>query len=120
MLKVKDGLTRCCSNATLNSPLRGGLQESQSLAASSALYLQRGLMQFFNISRINTDFGIFRVSGDWCFKRPEVENINVKSIEIMGTDGWDLLDICSESNSQLINNLLPLLLTHLIFKRSSV
>ena len=31
------------------------------------LYLQRGFVQLFNISRINTDFGIFRVSGDWCF-----------------------------------------------------
>ncbi|MFQ3231845.1 MAG: hypothetical protein ACI9DO_003240 [Reinekea sp.] len=77
-------------------------------------------MQLFSISRINTNFGIFRVSGDWCFNKPEVETINVKSIEIMGTDGWDLLDICSESNSQLINNLLPLLLIHLLFKSSSL
>ena len=77
-------------------------------------------MQFFNISRINTDFGIFRVSGDWCFKKPKVENINIKSIEVMGTDGWVLLNSTSESNSQLINNLLPLFLSHLLLKNSVV
>ena len=77
-------------------------------------------MQFFNISRINTDLGIFRVSGDWCFKNPEIENITIKSIEVMGTDGWVLLNETSEKNSQLINNLLPLLLSHLLLKNSAV
>ena len=77
-------------------------------------------MQFFNISRINTDFGIFRVSGDWCFKKPEVESINIKSIEVMGTDGWVLLNQTNESNSQLINKLLPLFLSHLLLKNSAV
>ncbi len=73
-------------------------------------------MVYFNISRINTDFGIFRVSGYWCFKNPDLENIKVKSIEIMGTDGWVLLNITSETNVQLINNLMPLLLAHLLLK----
>ncbi|WP_019027789.1 hypothetical protein [Colwellia piezophila] len=77
-------------------------------------------MQIFNISRINTDFGIFRVSGDWYFKKPEVENINIKSIEVMGTDGWVLLNKTSGSNSQLIINLLPLLLSHLLLKHCTV
>jgi len=83
-------------------------------------YLKRGFVQLFNISRINTELGIFRVSGDWCFKIPDVENINLKSIEVMGTDGWVLLNITSEKNSQLINNLLPLLLSHLLLKNSAV
>jgi hypothetical protein len=73
-------------------------------------------MQLFNVSRINTDLGVFRVSGVWCFKQPEVENISLKSIEVMGTDGWVLLNKTSESNSQLINDLLPLLLSHLLLK----
>ena len=77
-------------------------------------------MQFFNISRINTDFGIFRASGDWCSKKPIVENISIKSVEVMGTDGWVLLNKTSDSNSQLINNLLPLLLSHLLLKNSLV
>ncbi|MGV2872524.1 hypothetical protein [Colwellia sp. E150_009] len=77
-------------------------------------------MQFFNISCINTDFGISRVSGDWCFKKPEVESINIKSVEVMGTNGWVLLNQTNESNSQLINNLLPLFLSHLLLKNSAV
>ncbi len=77
-------------------------------------------MQLFNISRINTDLGTFRISGDWCFKNPVVESINLKSIEVMGTDGWVLLNKTCESNSQLINNLLPLLLSHLLLKNSAV
>ncbi len=77
-------------------------------------------MQFFNISRINSDFGVFRVSGDWCLTKPEVETINIKSIEVMGTDGWVLLNKTCDSNSQLINNLLPLLLSHLLLKNSLV
>lgn len=77
-------------------------------------------MQFFNISRINTDLGIFRVSGDWCPEKSEVESIKIKLIEVMGTDGWVLLNKTSEDNSQLINNLLPLFLSHLLLKNSAV
>ncbi|MCJ8294635.1 MAG: hypothetical protein MJK15_09530 [Colwellia sp.] len=77
-------------------------------------------MKTFNISRINTDFGTFRVSGDWYFETPEVEKINIKSIEVMGSDGWVLLNKTSESNSQLIINLLPLLLSHLLLKHRAV
>lgn len=82
--------------------------------------LQRGLMQSFNISRINTDFGIFRVSGGWCIRNPEVESININSIEIMGTDGWVLLNHTTERNLQLINKLLPLFLSHLLLKSTTV
>jgi len=75
-------------------------------------------MKYFNISRINTDFGIFRVSGDWCVVKPEVETISIKSIEVMGTDGWVLLNKACDSNSQLISNILPTLLSHLLLKNS--
>lgn len=77
-------------------------------------------MQLFNISRINTDFGIFRVSGEWSIETPTVNNVNLNTIEIMGTDGWVLLNQTSESNSQLIGNLLPVLLSHLLLKNSVV
>lgn len=49
--------------------------------------LKNDEIQFFNIGRLNTDFGISRVSGDWCSEKPKVENIKIKSIEVMGTDG---------------------------------
>ena len=77
-------------------------------------------MQFFNISRLKTDFGIFRVAGDWCSEKPGVENINIESIEVMGTDGWVMLDKSSKSNARLINSLLPLFLSHLLLKNSAV
>ena len=77
-------------------------------------------MQLFNISRINTDFGIFRVSGDWCSEKPEVGSISIKSIEVMGTDGWVLLNKTSEKNFHLTNNLLPLLLSHLLLKQCGI
>lgn len=77
-------------------------------------------MKFFNISRLNTYFGIFRVSGDWCSEKLEVENMNIKSIKVMGTDGWVMLNKTSESNSQLINSLLLLFLSHLLLKNSAV
>ncbi|WP_206006128.1 MULTISPECIES: hypothetical protein [Pseudoalteromonas] len=82
--------------------------------------LKNDEIQFFNIGRLNTDFGISRVSGDWCSEKPEVENIKIKSIEVMGTDGWVSLNKTSESNSQLINSLLSLLLSHLLLKNSAV
>lgn len=77
-------------------------------------------MQFFNISRLNTDFGSFRISGYWCSEKPKIENINIKPIEVMGTDGWVLLNKTSVSNSQLIDSLLPLFLSHLLSKDSAV
>ena len=78
----------------------------------------RGSVELFNISRLNTDFGIFRISGQWCSQSPTANNITLKSIEIMGTDGWVLLNKTSESNSQLVTNLLPVLLSHLLLKNS--
>ena len=77
-------------------------------------------MELFNISRLNTDCGIFRISGQRCSQDPTVNNISIKSIEIMGTDGCVLLNKTSDSNSQLISNLLPLLLPHLLLKNSVV
>lgn len=82
--------------------------------------LNNDKIQFFNIGRLNTDFGIFRVSGDWCSEKPKVENIKIKSIEVMGTDGWVSLNKTSESNSQLINSLLSLLLSYLLLKKGAV
>jgi len=74
-------------------------------------------VQIFNISRINTDFGIFRVSGEWSAINPTIKDISLNSIEIMGTDGWVLLNKTCHSNAQLISNLLPQLLSHLLLKK---
>lgn len=82
--------------------------------------LNNDKIQFFNIGRLNTDFGVFRVSRDWRSEKPKVENIKIKSIEVMGTDGWVSLNKTSESNSQLINSLLSLLLSYLLLKKGAV
>ena len=63
----------------------------------------------FEISRIHTPLGIFRVSGD-------VSNQNtlaISQLEIMGTDGWLFLDIQSAKVANLIKQLEPHLLTNL-------
>jgi hypothetical protein len=80
----------------------------------------RGFVQLFSITRINTDFGIFRISGQWSIQKPTVNSITLNSIEIMGTDGWVLLNKTSKSNTQIISYLLPLLLSHLLLKNNTV
>ena len=77
-------------------------------------------MQPFHISRINTEFGIYRVSGQWHTNIPKVEEIHLKSIDVMGTDGWVSLNITCDRHSKLINNLLPLFLSHLLLKSNLV
>lgn len=71
-------------------------------------------MQIFNVSRIHTDFGIFKVSGEWSVKKNIAENIKIHSIEVMGTDGWVLLEPSHNRSAELISKLQPLLLSHLL------
>ncbi len=71
-------------------------------------------MKLFKVSRIHTDFGIFKVSGEWSVKKTIAENIKIHSIEVMGTDGWVLLDLNNCRSAELISKLQPLLLSHLL------
>ena len=73
-------------------------------------------MKPFNISRINTDKGIFRISGLYEPSNNFNEELVVNSIEVMGTDGWVMLNQSSSEVIQLINNLAPTLLNHLAGK----
>jgi len=70
----------------------------------------------FNISRINTSLGIFRVSGLWYYESLESFKIDIDSIEIMGTDGWVMLNQSSDDVINLIKELTPILLAHLKVK----
>lgn len=63
----------------------------------------------FEISRIHTPLGIFRVSGK-VFDR---NDLAISQLEIMGTDGWLFLDIQSKKVVNLIKQLEPHLLAHL-------
>jgi hypothetical protein len=75
-------------------------------------------VQAFNISRINTRFGIFRVSGLWRKDNLEVVNIEITSIEIMGTDGWVLLDQSSDKVINLVADLIPIVQTQILTDHS--
>jgi len=66
----------------------------------------------FNISRINTDFGILRISGVWHTK--STANLSIDTIEIMGTDGWVLLDQLNDGVAKLITDVSPTLQAHLL------
>lgn len=70
-------------------------------------------MDNFNISRINTDLGIFRISGLWCNGNLEPSKIDIESCEVMGTDGWALLDLSHDDVINLIRELTAAILAHL-------
>tara|TARA_Y100000588_G_C14143436_1_gene877213 strand:+ start:268 stop:477 length:210 start_codon:yes stop_codon:yes gene_type:complete len=65
--------------------------------------------QTFEISRIHTPLGIFRVSGETF----DQHTLVISQLEIMGTDGWLFLDIRSAQVANLIKQLRPHLQAHL-------
>ncbi|MAD90428.1 MAG: hypothetical protein CMK64_12045 [Pseudoalteromonas sp.] len=67
------------------------------------------MKQSFEISRIHTPLGIFRVSGEVSDRN----DLAISQLEIMGTDGWLFLDIQSKKVDNLIKQLEPHLLAHL-------
>ena len=73
-------------------------------------------MNNFNISRINTDLGIFRISGLWCDERLAPSKIDIESIEVMGTDGWALLNLSHDDIINLIKELTLKIIAHLQVK----
>lgn len=77
----------------------------------------RGFVNNFTISRINTNLGVFRVSGVWGQEKVPAILINIDSIEAMGTDGWVLLNQSSDHIINLVKDLTPIFITHLQNKR---
>jgi len=80
-------------------------------------------MNNFNISRLNTALGIFRISGvsdseSLASSKIEITKVEVTKFEIMGTDGWVLLNRSSENINGIINELMPSIKTHLQAKSS--
>lgn len=68
-------------------------------------------MTDFTINRIHTDFGILRISGLWDANR--LAALTIHSIELMGTDGWVVLDQTSDMVTTLISDIAHTLQTHL-------
>ena len=72
-------------------------------------------MAVFNISRIHTQWGIFRVSGLWSTPteiEPKVV-VDIDVLELMGTDGWVVLDKNNVKVVDLIQQITPTLQAHL-------
>jgi len=70
-------------------------------------------MKPFVISRLNSAQGIFRISGTF---EPDVFqglNIKITSIEMMGTDGWVLLNQKNSPVIDLMNDLHSIITHHL-------
>ena len=72
-------------------------------------------MAAFEISRIHTHRGIFKVSGKWqpqaATGSPVLESIS--QLEMMGTDGWVALRLEDDAVKVLLDELAPVLLFHL-------
>ncbi|WP_299808681.1 hypothetical protein [uncultured Shewanella sp.] len=66
-------------------------------------------MASFNISRLNTKAGIVKLSGDLELKGA----IKISQLSIMGTDGWQALDISHQHSQNLIKQIKDELITHL-------
>ncbi len=71
----------------------------------------------FTIPRLTTDRGTFRIAGSWCGARSAPVEVQVDSIEIMGTDGWVELDLKNENVIALIRELAPSVQDHLPTKK---
>ena len=72
-------------------------------------------MAAFEISRIHTHRGIFKVSGEWQSQgatgSPVLESVS--QLEMMGTDGWVTLRLEDTAVKALLDELTPVLLFHL-------
>jgi len=73
-------------------------------------------MNKFTISRLNTELGTFRISGTCSNENLTVAKVEIKLIEMMGTDGWVLLNQSSGKVIDLIKEIMPILQTHLQIK----
>ena len=77
-------------------------------------FIKESILESFNITRIDTEFGIFRISGLW--DTLNVNALTIISIEIMGTDGWVLLNQTYDAVTKLIIDLIPILQLYLFSK----
>lgn len=69
-------------------------------------------MQVFNISRLHTDCGIFKLSGTvhWSVQPYLIE---YQQAYFMGTDGWCALDLSNPHAVARLANIQPQVLLHL-------
>lgn len=66
----------------------------------------------FTITRLHTQFGIIKASGQWQLNT--VTETQFNKLEQMSTDGWIALDINHPANSQFIAAIKPEIHQHLV------
>lgn len=66
----------------------------------------------FTINRINTDMGIFRLSGE-LVGQPEATAIHYSSAEFMGTDGWVAINTETEVGLSMLSEIKAEVIEHL-------
>ncbi|WP_220763430.1 MULTISPECIES: hypothetical protein [unclassified Shewanella] len=69
-------------------------------------------MANFTINRLNTSLGIVKLSGEFEL----TGSINICQLSIMGTDGWQALDIDHQHSQNLIKQIQTQIITHLCSK----
>ncbi|MFU2510099.1 hypothetical protein [Pseudoalteromonas sp. ASV78] len=67
----------------------------------------------FHISRINTEYGTMRLTGNIFNAKTDKETIELIQLDIMGTDGWVGLDINAETTIELVNKIMQQVQNHL-------
>ncbi|WP_076409230.1 hypothetical protein [Shewanella sp. UCD-KL12] len=72
----------------------------------------------FNISRIHTEHGIFRLSGNWVKSKntsqdDNFQNLTITSLAFLGTDGWVDLDLTTKASQKITSALSPVVFEHL-------
>jgi hypothetical protein len=66
----------------------------------------------FQISRLNTEIGIFRLSGE-LEQINSTNKLNFKKAEFMGTDGWVELDLSSEHGQKICSQIETVVIEHI-------
>ncbi|WP_298445278.1 hypothetical protein [uncultured Ferrimonas sp.] len=66
----------------------------------------------FEISRLDTPVGVYRISGRYDLSGRALQ-FEWDELAIMGTDGWDKLNPASKAGKAQLQKLLPHLLLHL-------
>ncbi len=69
-------------------------------------------LQAFNISRLHTDCGIFKLSGT-VHRSARPQQIAYQQAFFMGTDGWCALDLSNPHAVALLAKIQPQVLQHL-------
>ncbi|WP_417763785.1 hypothetical protein [Shewanella sp.] len=69
-------------------------------------------MTTFNISRIHTYAGIFRLSGELTASGNNTV-LNYDAAEFMSTDGWCELDLTRAQTQQILERIKPAIIEHL-------